>query len=91
MPPRSDSRALLALPTTYAKELLGPLLGASTKLDIAKSALFYYLLVIYTRKAYWHLRARGVLASVKDVYVLVSQVRNNNRYTFQMTLLMNLC
>ncbi|KAJ2922577.1 hypothetical protein H1R20_g14529, partial [Candolleomyces eurysporus] len=73
MPPRSNSKALLALPTTYAKELLGPLLATSTKLDVAKSALFYYLLLVYTRKAYWHLRARGILASVKDVYVLVSQ------------------
>ncbi|RXW20269.1 hypothetical protein EST38_g5579 [Candolleomyces aberdarensis] len=73
MPPRSNPKALLALPTTYARELLGPLLATSTKLDVAKSALFYYLLAVYTRKAYWHLRARGILASVKDVYVLVSQ------------------
>lgn len=66
----SSPRAALVLPLAYAKELLGPLAG---KLDIAKSALFYYLLVIYARKAYWHLRARGITASVKDVYLLVSQ------------------
>ncbi|KAF6763277.1 sphinganine-1-phosphate aldolase [Ephemerocybe angulata] len=66
----SNPRAALVQPLAYAKELLGPLAG---KLDIAKSALFYYLLVIYARKAYWHLRARGITASVKDVYLLVSQ------------------
>ena len=68
-----NSKALaLTIPVTYAKELLGPVLG---KLDVAKSALFYYVLAIYARKAYWHLRARGVAVSVKDVYSLVSQVR----------------
>lgn len=67
----SASKALV-LPVAYAKELLGPL---AARLDIAKSVLFYYVLVIYARKTYWHLRARGVRASIKDVYVLVSQVR----------------
>ncbi|TEB09707.1 PLP-dependent transferase, partial [Coprinellus micaceus] len=65
------SKALaLTIPVTYAKELLGPVLG---RLDVAKSALFYYILAIYARKAYWHLRARGVTASVKEVYLVVSQ------------------
>ncbi|KAJ3535211.1 hypothetical protein NMY22_g6587 [Coprinellus aureogranulatus] len=65
------SKALaLTIPVTYAKELLGPVAG---RLDIAKSALFYYVLAIYARKAFWHLRARGVTASAKDVYVAVSQ------------------
>lgn len=71
MASKYNSKALaLTLPVTYAKELLGPVLG---KLDVAKSALFYYVLAIYARKAYWHLRARGITASVRDVYVLVSQ------------------
>ena len=69
----SSKALVLTIPVTYAKELLGHVLG---RLDIAKSALFYYVLTIYARKAYWHLRARGITASVKDVYFLVSQVRS---------------
>ena len=61
-------------PVVLARELLAPLIGNASKLDLAKSALFYYLLAVYARKSYWHLRARGITASIKDVYVLVSQV-----------------
>ncbi|KAG2016389.1 glutamate decarboxylase [Coprinopsis cinerea AmutBmut pab1-1] len=69
----SRSSTALSLPTVFAKELLAPLFGTLSKIDIAKSALFYYVIAIYSLKAYRHLRARGVTTTGKEVFNYVSQ------------------
>ncbi|KAF8971234.1 sphinganine-1-phosphate aldolase [Flammula alnicola] len=42
-------------------------------LNNAKSGLFYYILLLQVVKAHRHLRARGITASVKDIYTWISQ------------------
>ncbi|TFK21883.1 sphinganine-1-phosphate aldolase [Coprinopsis marcescibilis] len=71
--PANSKPLSLILATPYVKEVLGPLLAILAKLDIAKSALFYYVVGIYSLKAYRHLRARGVVTTGKEVYTYVSQ------------------
>lgn len=41
--------------------------------DSAKSALFFYILITQTIKVQRHLRARGVSATLKELYIWVSQ------------------
>lgn len=43
-------------------------------LDGAKSALFYYVLLVQIVKAHRHLRARGARSTMKEVYTWVSKV-----------------
>ncbi|PPQ83056.1 hypothetical protein CVT24_012008 [Panaeolus cyanescens] len=43
-------------------------------LDNAKSALFYYVILTHVIKAHRHLRARGIVASTKEVWVWVMQL-----------------
>ncbi|PPQ90627.1 hypothetical protein CVT25_006610 [Psilocybe cyanescens] len=42
-------------------------------LDNAKSGLFYYVLLVQAIKAKRHLRARGITASLKELYTWISQ------------------
>lgn len=58
----------------------GPLrqyLSLLLSLDSAKSGLFYYVVFTQTIKAHRHLRARGVTATVKELYTWISQVAHN--------------
>ena len=42
--------------------------------DGAKSALFYYVLLIQGVKLQRHIRARGILTSAKELYTWIAQV-----------------
>lgn len=44
-------------------------------LDNVKSGLFYYVLLVQAIKVKRHLRARGISASLKELYTWISQVR----------------
>lgn len=46
-------------------------------LDGAKSGLFYYVVFTQAIKAHRHLRARGITATVKELYTWISQVAYN--------------
>lgn len=43
-------------------------------LDLAKTVLFYYVLATYALKAKRHIAARGVVASVKEIYAWAAKV-----------------
>ena len=58
----------------------GPLrqyLSLLLSLDSAKSGLFYYVVFTQAIKAHRHLRARGITATVKELYTWISQVAHN--------------
>jgi len=42
--------------------------------DSAKSALFYYVLLTQAVKLQRHIRARGIVASAKELYTWIAQV-----------------
>jgi sphinganine-1-phosphate aldolase len=57
-------------------------------LNNAKSALFYYVLFVQLVKARRHLRARGIIASAKDVYTWAAQVCLAGSITMHLALIL---
>ncbi|KAH6906411.1 sphinganine-1-phosphate aldolase [Coprinopsis sp. MPI-PUGE-AT-0042] len=64
----------LAVSVVLAKELVHNLLGTLSKIDAAKSALFYYVVALYSLKAFRHVKARGITTTAKEVFNYVSQI-----------------
>ncbi len=48
---------------------------ARTAFDKAKTVFFVYFLLTHYLKAHRHVRARGVVASVKEIYAWIAHVR----------------
>ncbi len=65
------SRSALYSPP-LSKLLAG--LSGSTPYDRLKSALFVYVVITYTRKAYRHALARGVRDCARDAWLLLARV-----------------